>query len=192
MDMYFVGGKEMKVREDTNAIKNIKSLIFNIVNELENVEINKATEFANWILSKSQYINKLSNGKFIKIPKNIKRGDIVRIEFGINIGEELSDENRDGHFAIIWVQQGFTFMAIPLTTAVQTNNPYAVNLGKINGLPQSTDSYAKIDYLRWIDKNRIKFMHQHKNGKIVIEDEEKLDEALNKIKNKMKEMFIDS
>ena len=182
----------MKLKEDSDLVIKVKTTVFNIVEELKNVEANKAIEVSSWFLIKSNYIKRLSNGSYNKIPKSIKRGDIVRVEFGINIGEELSDENRDGHFAIIWGQQGFTFLVIPLTTTIQIKNPYAINLGKIDGLPQNTDSYAKLDYMRWIDKNRIKFMFQHDSGKIEISDTEQNANIINLIKSKMKEMYIDN
>jgi len=184
--------ERLKLKEDSDLVIKVKTTVFNIVEELKNVEANKAIEVSSWFLIKSNYIKRLSNGSYNKIPKSIKRGDIVRVEFGINIGEELSDENRDGHFAIIWGQQGFTFLVIPLTTTIQIKNPYAINLGKIDGLPQNTDSYAKLDYMRWIDKNRIKFMFQHDSGKIEISDTEQNANIINLIKSKMKEMYIDN
>ena len=44
----------------------------------------------------------------------MKQGDIVIVDFGINIIQNLDDDT-NGHFALIWGQQGHNFIVIPLT-----------------------------------------------------------------------------
>lgn len=45
----------------------------------------------------------------------MERGDIIWVNFGINVGDEFSDIGTDGHFAIYWSQNGFQIIVIPIS-----------------------------------------------------------------------------
>lgn len=157
-----------------------------IVSELYNVDSDKAVFLTDWLLEKTKYYRKhLLRERFNKLPNKMKRGDIVWVQFGINIGDELSDDGTDGHFALIWGQQGFMFIVIPLSKQPRTDD-YTVNLGIINGLPENGNTYAKLDNIRSISIRRIRRIREQPDGKVTITDPGKLQ----MIKDAMTNIFL--
>ena len=81
----------------------------------------------------------------------VKRRDIIWVDFGENVGQELSEP----HLAIVIYASDNrgTLLVVPLTKEEHTNI-FVVNLGPINGIEQ-TQNYAKIDQIKSISKLRI-------------------------------------
>lgn len=161
-----------KLKDDQQSIVSIKGKFGTMLDYLKDVEINKAKQMVAWFNTKCEYAYKQENNiKFHKLPQDMKRGDIVLAELGMNIHPELSDDNTDKHFILIWGQQGQNFIVIPLTKKAQPqSNKFAVNLGAITGLPESVDTYAKLDAIRSISVRRIHRIKEQASGKIILSD----------------------
>ncbi|MDP2892453.1 MAG: hypothetical protein Q8O09_04885 [Bacillota bacterium] len=186
----------MGLLKDNNAAHGtVRAALQNALIQLESIDEEKAVNLADWIFKKCRNVKRIGQKRFNKLPSYLKRGDIIRVEFGINIGDELSDYGTDGHFAMIWAQQGLCFLVLPFTKKTQGSNPHAVNIGKINGLPVSADTYVKLDYMRWVYSTRILWINEEKDGKIIIQDNtnpNRLAEVIQLIKDKMAEVFINN
>ncbi len=105
-----------------------------------------------------------NNLLFQRYPVNMKRGDIVLVQLGMNIFPELSDDNTGRHFGMIWAQQGQNFIVIPLTKHSQTANRLSAELGIIPNMPNGVITYAKIDTIRSVSIRRLyKIIHKLNN-----------------------------
>ena len=72
--------------------KKINTTLKNIENKLNNIDIEVAEEYIEWIDKKTTYLKQsLDRSGYGPQPDDLKRGDIVWVEFGINVGTELSD-----------------------------------------------------------------------------------------------------
>ena len=173
-----------ELKNDINSQGIIKGKLASIYSELLNADTSSALKTVDWYLQKTKAF---TTSKFPFLPNNMQRGDIVRVHFGINIPPEFSDDDTDGHFALIWAQMGHNLIVIPLTKQPQPKENFlSVNLGKIQGLPIDTDTFAKIDAIRSVSIKRIRrIIEQKPDGKITIVD----DIILNKIKEIFKVYF---
>ncbi|NLP14869.1 MAG: type II toxin-antitoxin system PemK/MazF family toxin [Clostridium sp.] len=172
------------LKDNSKVINSLKGKLSSIISELQDIECNIATKIVDWYLEKSKYYRKhYAGGRLQALPNNMKQGDIVIVNFGINIIPEFSDDDTNGHFALIWGQQGHNFIVIPLTKKKQPKeNKYGVNLGEIEGMPDSVDTYAKIDAIRSVSIRRIQRIKEQKEGKITISDPDVL--------KKVKDVFL--
>lgn len=161
---------KLKYRQD--ILNAIKGKFGTSLGFLQEIDAGLAIQMVDWFNVKCKYAYKEENRKkFQKLPDDMKQGDIVLAEMGINIHPELSDYETDKHFVLIWGQQGQNFIVIPLTKHPQPlSNKYAVNLGTIEGLPNHTISYAKLDAIRSISVRRIHRINEQPNGKITLTD----------------------
>lgn len=177
----------MKLKDDLNAQGKIKGMLASIISNLYELDSDFALEFCKWLLKKSNYAKRHElRERFPALPPKMQRGDIVWVEFGMNVGDELSDQYKDGHYAMIWAQQGFVFTVFPLASAEdKTFNDCAVNIGKIHGLPGTGDSYLKVDMIRSISIRRIRKLNNVRTGKISITDKEILEKINQKIIDKL-------
>lgn len=115
--------------------------------------------------------------------KKLRRGQIVKVDFGINIGAELCHT----HFAIVIDKSDSIYSdnisVVPITSKVGTNR---VNLGKLlhsiypNSLKYTLNCYANVSQIKTISKTRI---FQDKKNYICS------DEILNKIDNEIIRRF---
>lgn len=176
------------LKNDGESINKIKGILASIITNLGDVDSEQALELCQWFLKESDYKNRHYNGKpFPILPKGIKQGDIVWVEFGINIGDEFSDQFKNGHYAMVWTQQGFIFTVIPLTSdGKKSINDCAINIGTINGLPLTGDTYLKLDMIRSIHIRRIRKLNNIPEGKISITD----TNIINTIKHKIVKKYI--
>lgn len=176
----------MQLKDDNDMLNSVKGKLSSVLSEIKDVESLKANSFIDWILKKSIYYKQhYFREKFHNLPYQMKRGDIVWVDFGINVGDEFGDDGTDGHFAMIWAQQGFMFIVIPLSKQERVDK-YTVNLGIIEGLPYSQNSYAKLDNIKSIHIRRIKRINGQDNGKILYENQS----ILNDIKSCIFKNFI--
>lgn len=119
-----------------------------------NIKFNKLDD---WLYKESEFfINEISNIKGTY--KKYKRGQIVKVDFGINIGSELSYT----HFAIVITKNDSIFSdivtVIPITSKCGTNRIY---LGKIlheafpNSKKYNLNCYGNLSQISSISKKRI-------------------------------------
>lgn len=176
------------LKDNQNKINSIKGKLASIVSELHEIESEKAVLLTDWLLEKAKYFKKhIKKERFNKLPNKMQRGDIVWVQFGMNIGDELSDDGTDGHFALIWGQQGFMFIVIPLSKQPRVDN-YTVDLGKVEGLPENGSTYAKLDNIRSISIRRIRRIREQPDGKVTISD----PAIIQKIKDAMTKVLINN
>lgn len=176
----------MKLKNDINRKNVILGKFQDIINNLDQIDSRKAENLTDWFVQKSAYYNKIENNLlFQKYPVNMKRGDIVLVQLGMNIFPELSDENTGKHFGMIWAQQGQNFIIIPLTKHPQTTNRLSVELGIIPNMPNSVMTYAKIDAIRSVSIRRLYKIQGMPDGKI-----ETCVELQNKISNIILKEFV--
>lgn len=177
----------MKLKDDASSQGRIRGMLSSIVSNLYEVESDFAVEFCKWLLKKSNYAKRHElHERFPALPHNMRRGDIVWVEFGMNIGDELSDQYKDGHYAMIWAQQGYVFTVFPLSSSDdKTFNDCAVNIGKIPHLPSEEDSYLKVDMIRSVSIRRIRKLNNVRAGKVSVTDKEILKRINDKIIEKL-------
>ena len=147
-------------------------LLKNIKKNLSGIDPNLAMQYLMWLDKQTAYFKDgvLKNG-YGSQPDNLQRGDIVWVEFGINIGTELSDIFTKGHYALVWQIDLGNIVVIPLTSRNSYNSPLCLNLGIIKGLNDAnpTNSYLKLDAIRSISKRRISRITNSETGKVSLE-----------------------
>jgi len=120
--------------------------------------------FCNWFIKtieledKVEELDKRKNVNNGKHPIRPKKGDIYMVEFGQNIGKELSNR----HMAIVMQNStsniaSHTVNVIPISSSKHPNPTHItikkedIKTGKLNKLP----SIAKVDQITCIDKARM-------------------------------------
>lgn len=104
------------LKNDEESKNSAKGKLSSILSELGEIESSEALELIDWFLEKAKYFRKHRNReKFQKLPDKMERGDIIWVNFGINVGDEFSDIGTNGHFAIYWSQNGFQIIVIPIS-----------------------------------------------------------------------------
>ena len=160
-----------------------------IEKKLSNIESEVAEEFFQWFDKKATYLKQTTfKTGYSPQPDDLQRGDIVWVEFGINVGTELSDRNKKGHYAVVWAIDLGNIVVIPLSSKPIQGSKLVLDLGIIDELNlenQFAHSYLKVDAIRSICKRRISRMSKQKNGKVTLNDEK-----IRMISNFLKENFI--
>ena len=147
----------------------------NIRKNLINLDPDLTIQYLLWLEKKTLYFRqsvlKVSYGSQ---PDDIKRGDIVWVEFGVNVGSELSDIFTKGHYAVVWAIDLGNVVVIPLTSRSSCNSMLSLDLGYIEGLDDNglTRSYLKLDAIRSVSKRRIGRMANKLFGKMTLSDEQ--------------------
>lgn len=179
----------MKFSSDYKAHKKYLKITKSIENKLKNIDSETALEFLDWFDKKASYLKQSSQkSSYSPQPDDLKKGDIVWVEFGINVGTELSDHNKKGHYAIVCAIDLGNVVVIPLSSKPVNNSKLSLDLGIIDELNQDNEmshSYLKLDAIRSICKRRINRMSKQENGKISLDLQ-----IINKISNFMKDNFI--
>ena len=154
-----------------------------------NIDSEVAIEFVEWFDKKATYLKQYEQkSSYLPQPDDLKKGDIVWVEFGINVGTELSDRDKKGHYAVVWAIDLGNIIVIPLSSKPIVNSKLCLDLGIIDELNlenEKAHSYLKVDAIRSICKRRISRMSKQKNGKISLSSEK-----INEISNFLKEYFI--
>lgn len=174
-------------------------------NEIQEIDANYAESYLKWCMEKlninKKHIKELSLKRQLKfkapgsneynsikfsikeashrnIPKNISKGDIVHVKFGVNLGDELTDLDNNqvtlaGHYAIVLAQRGFMFLVLPLTSQPQReNDPELIMILKDLGLPgMINESHITIGKIRSVHIRRINRIHSLSEGKISLTPE---------------------
>ena len=147
-----------------------------------NIDSEVAIEFVEWFDKKATYLKQYEQkSSYLPQPDDLKKGDIVWVEFGINVGTELSDRNKKGHYAVVWAIDLGNIIVIPLSSKPIVNSKLCLDLGIIDELNlenEKAHSYLKVDAIRSICKRRISRMSKQKNGKISLSNE-KINEISN-------------
>lgn len=139
-----------------------------------------------WLLKESNIFLKETNSSKKNIYLKYKRGQIIKVDFGVNIGTELSHT----HFAIVLNNDDTKYTdnitVVPLTSK---NGYRRVNLGNLianhtNNSKYQNNTYAYITQIKTISKKRILL----NNKKIICDDntlsllDKEITEYLTKVK----------
>lgn len=160
----------------------------NIRKSLINLDSDLTMQYLLWLERKTQYFRQsVLKVSYASQPDDIKRGDIVWVEFGVNIGNELSDVFTKGHYALVWAIDLGNVVVIPLTSRNSYNSKLCLDLGVIKGLNDDClmKSYLKLDAIRSVSKRRIARMTNKPQGKLSLSDEQ-----VDKVKEHMYNYFI--
>ena len=153
--------------------KKINTTLKNIENKLNNIDSEVAEEYIEWIDKKTTYLKQsLDRSGYGPQPDDLKRGDIVWVEFGINVGTELSDHQTKGHYAIVWAVDLGNVIVIPLSSRPAPGSCLTYDVGVIEGLVEegvNYKSYLKLDAIRSVSKRRIGRMPGKCGGKVTID-----------------------
>lgn len=170
--------------------KRINSVLKSIEMKLNNIDSEVAEEYIEWIDRKTTYLKQsLDRSGYGPQPDDLKRGDIVWVEFGINVGTELSDHQTKGHYAIVWAVDLGNVIVIPLSSRPAPGSCLTYDVGVIEGLVQEGvdyRSYLKLDAIRSISKRRIGRMPGKNGGKVTLDDK-----LLTKIQNLIKKNLVE-
>lgn len=169
--------------------KKYKTTLLNIEKKLNGIDTEIASEYVDWLDRKTTFFRQsFERSGYGPQPDNLSRGDIIWVEFGINVGTELSDYLTKGHYAIVWVVDLGNVVVIPLSSRPTTGSELTYDLGVISGLVQegvNYRSYLKLDAIRSISKRRIGRMPGKSGGKVALDQE-----TMDKIKEIIAESFI--
>ena len=159
--------------------KKINTTLKNIENKLNNIDSEKTT-YLKQSLDRSGYGPQ---------PDDLKRGDIVWVEFGINVGTELSDHQTKGHYAIVWAVDLGNVIVIPLSSRPAPGSCLTYDVGVIEGLVEegvNYKSYLKLDAIRSVSKRRIGRMPGKCGGKVTIDQK-----LLNTVQDIIRKNLVD-
>lgn len=170
--------------------KKINTTLKNIENKLNNIESEVAEEYIEWIDKKTTYLKQsLDRSGYGPQPDDLKRGDIVWVEFGINVGTELSDHQTKGHYAIVWAVDLGNVIVIPLSSRPAPGSCLTYDVGVIEGLVEegvNYKSYLKLDAIRSVSKRRIGRMPGKCGGKVTIDQK-----LLNTVQDIIRKNLVD-
>lgn len=179
----------MKYKRDKKAQVRFYEATKSIEKKLANIDSEIALEFVEWFDKKTTYLKQsLQKSSYLPQPDDLAKGDVVWVEFGINVGTELSDRNKKGHYAVVWAIDLGNIIVIPLSSKPILNSKLSLDLGIIEQLNTDNSkahSYLKVDAIRSICKRRISRMNKQSNGKITLSPEN-----IDKISNFLKEHFL--
>ena len=165
-----------------------EKILKNIRKNLINLDQDLTMQYLLWLERKTFYFRQsVLKVSYSSQPDDLKRGDIVWVEFGVNIGNELSDIFSKGHYALVWDIDLGNVVVIPLTSRNSYNSKLCLDLGIIKGLNDDgiTRSYLKLDAIRSVSKRRIGRMPNKPQGKLILSEFE-----LEKVKKHILKYFV--
>lgn len=162
--------------QKNKVIFELDNLISN-TNLSENEEVKRSINYLKWLEKKSQIIN---TEKTFIVPQNfnIRRGNVVWIEFGFNIGREFGGK----HPALVLRKTGDSIFVLPLSSQEPEEiKDFHVKIDKVFGF-KNMIRWANVLKIVNVDIQRVDFTCSTGNVKGVILD--KVNNALdrNKIK----------
>lgn len=88
-----------------------------IERKLKGMDKKVVNEYLDWLDTKTTFFaDSIKRKSYRPQPDNITTGDVIWVEFGINIGTELSDYNTKGHYAVVLLVSLGNLVVIPLTS----------------------------------------------------------------------------
>lgn len=165
----------MKFAKNVKLLKKGEKHLKNIEIKLANVDSEVAIEYLYWLDRKTTFFRQsLDRSGYGPQPDDLKRGDIVWVEFGINVGTELSDYSTKGHYAIVWAVDLGNVIVIPLSSHPTPGSQMTFDVGVIEDLVQEGvdyRSFLKLDAIRSVSKRRIGRMPGKTGGKVTVNNE---------------------
>ena len=134
----------------------------NINDELNKLNNNQRQELEKWFAEQIYKLNKVSKNEQLNYVPYVIRKQVVWIDFGVNIGQELNHS----HPAVVLYSgpNVGTVLVAPLTSKKNESN-VIIDIGEVEDFEGF--SYCKIDQLRAVSKLRIqtkKFENKYYNN----------------------------
>lgn len=159
-----------------------------IERKLKGMDKKVVNEYLDWLDTKTTFFaDSIKRKSYRPQPDNITTGDVIWVEFGINIGTELSDYNAKGHYAVVLLVSLGNLVVIPLTSKENNDSLFCFDLGYIPELSKEKEchSYLKLDAIRSISKRRVGRMNNKETGKIHLSNR-----TMKKIQKAIKMTFL--
>lgn len=164
-------------------IAELEKKLENVLDVLQSEDYSEYLDYIDWLINKTDLFLKgrsFKKGEDYKKFGVFKRGDIVLVNFGYNVGAE---KNKIRWAIVIDINNLPTFgtvTVVPLTTKQgrTVNHPTCIFVGRIPPLP-SNKTYVDVGNIRSISKLRIMRTVGRAN-----------DEILNAVDEKLKELFL--
>ena len=97
--------------------KKTKLALLRIQEKLKNTDQELAEEYVSWLERKTDFfLESIEKQGYQTQPDDLSVGDIVWVEFGINVGTELSDYKTKGHYAVVIALDLGNVIVIPLSS----------------------------------------------------------------------------
>lgn len=170
-----------------NGNRNLLTYL-SIDKKLRGVDQSMVNEYLDWLDTKTSFfVDSVFKKSYRPQPDNISPGDVIWVEFGINIGTELSDFNTKGHYAVVILVSLGNIVVIPLTSKESSDSMFCFDLGYIPELSRDREchSYLKLDAIRSISKRRVGRMPNRESGKVRLPDK-----TMNKIYKAIRMSFL--
>lgn len=155
------------LKNNQTMINSIKGKLSTIEQTLEDIDDVPAQRFIDWMETKAElYKAGVLETKKQPLPYAMQRGDIVMCELGINISPEFGNDGTGNHYVMIWGQQGYNFIVLPITKhCPPSSNIHTIKLGHIDGMPEEIN-YMKLDAIRSVSIRRLSKVYTQPDGKI--------------------------
>ncbi len=146
-----VNNKQILETQKNKVVVELDNLIS--TTNLNNVEeVKRSNNYLKWLEKKSQIINSEKN---FKLPENfnIKRGDVVWVEFGFNIGREFGGK----HPALVLRRTGDSIFVLPLSSQKPSEvKDFHVKIDKVYGF-KNIIRWANVLKIVNVDIQRVDF-----------------------------------
>lgn len=189
----------LKAQNEIDTNRMVSNLTHELENEISDLDVDIRIKVSQWL---SSWIYCIAAEKEFDSSKlmTYKRGDIVHVNFGFNVHNELGGT----HYAVVVENDNpassGTVMVVPLKSAdseedakKEIHERTDVYLGKgIVVMGQGKDKYtiAKVNQMRAIDKMRILKPRNSKKDTVYPLDAEIRKDMLNKIDKKISELYV--
>jgi mRNA interferase MazF len=193
-DEYF----SLKSQNEIETNKTVNNLTHELANAINDLDVDVRIKVSQWLSSWIFYISTEKEFDSTKL-MTYKRGDIVHVNFGFNVHNELGGT----HYAVVVENDNpssnGTVTVVPLKSADSEEEALAelhekteVYLGKgIVVMGQGKDKYtiAKVNQMRAIDKMRILKPRNSKKDTVYPIDREIRNDMLDKVDKKIVELY---
>ena len=166
--------KEQVLSSQTNAENQIHSLIANTDME-DNDDRKRTKNYCDWISKKTDYmINEKAFNEKDPIYSKIKRGSVIWVEFGFNIGVEFGGK----HPAIVLRRAGSSIFVIPLSSQMPREiKPNHVRIDKVYGF-KNLIRWANVLKMQNVSIQRVDISESASIGNVKGDVLNKINEAI--------------
>jgi len=174
----------MKFEDAPGALTYLQGILDNMRDTIKLFEHKKAVIYIEWLKSKLQYILK-EDSYDPKRDVYYKRGEIVHVNLGFNIGNELGGKR----FAIVcWSPQSSGTMTIIPITSEKPGSTHNQNIHVLLGelLDDGIVNWAKVEQIRAVSKLRVGTIsrQRYKAAKLSPPQMDEIDRAIMRLYTK--------
>jgi len=150
--------------------RSVQESLVDLITTADYQRLEKIKKYLNWLIIKTQKVKEEPDFDPSNIP-DLKRGDVILIDLGFNIGDEFGGE----HTAIVLRDSCSTnkrVVILPITSQEPKNKELViyVKIGKISGMNPNKYHWANIFNVQSISKQRIKYPPEPKSVNGIVLD----------------------